>query len=146
MISLVPPPAWLLCAAGISQVVLALVSLAIPRVLGWQQQTAPWRPLTRQVFWTYAGYIWFSNLSFGLLTALAPAELTARTLLAAAVTGFIGLWWAARLLIQFVYFDRTDAPRGVPFVLAEVALVLLFAMLTLIYGGACLANLRSLAA
>ncbi len=146
MISLVPPPAWLLCAAGISQVVLALASLAIPRVLRWRAQVAQLRPLTRQVFWTYAGYIWFSNLSFGLLTALAPAELTAGTLLAAAVSGFICAWWAARLVIQFAYFDRADAPRGAPFILAEAALVLLFALLTLIYGGACLANLGSLAA
>lgn len=100
------------------------------------------RPLTRQVFWTYAGYIWFSNLSFGLLSAFFPASLIAGTPLAAAVTGFIALWWAARLVIQFAYFDRTDTPVGMQYHVAEAALILLFVALTLIYGSATLANLR----
>jgi hypothetical protein len=139
---LVLPPEWLVRGAGAAQVALALVSLAIPRVLRWREQTLTWRPLTRQVFWTYAGYIWASNLSFGLLSVPLPATLTDGTPLAAAVSGFIALWWAARLVIHFVYFDRTDAPAGLPYRLAEAALVLLFIALTLIYGAAALANLR----
>lgn len=139
---MIPPPVSLLCAAGVAQIVLAIASLAIPRVLRWSEQTAKLRPLTRQVFWTYAGYIWFSNLSFGLLSASLPASLIAGTPLAAAVTGFIALWWAARLVIQFAYFDRTDAPAGMQYRVAEAALILLFVALTLIYGAAALANLR----
>jgi hypothetical protein len=135
-----PPPEWLICAAGVAQVVLALASVAIPRALGWREQTQKLGPLTRQVFWTYAGYIWASNLSFGLLSALLPGSLVSGTSLAAAVSGFVAIWWAARLTIQFAYFDRTDAPGGLPYRLAEAALVLLFLALTLIYGAAALAN------
>ena len=36
------------------------------------------RPLLRQVFWTYAAYIWFTNLCFGLVSALAPHWLLER--------------------------------------------------------------------
>ena len=38
-------------------------------------------------------------------------------------------------MIQFVYFDRSDAPRGRATPLAEAALVGLFVGLTLVYGG-----------
>ena len=54
--------------AGVGQLILVIGSLAIPYVLNWAEDTARLRPLTRQVFWTYAGYIWGTNLSFALLS------------------------------------------------------------------------------
>ena len=135
------PPLWLLQSLGIAQIVLALASLAIPRVLRWAEETRKLNPLTRQVFWTYAGYICVSNLCFGLLTTLLPESLINGTQLAAAVTGFIALWWAARVVIQFAYFDRSQAPKGLFFVVAEIALVVLFFVLMLTYSAAALSNL-----
>ena len=102
----------LLVAAGAGQLVLVAASLAIPRVLRWPEDLARLRPLTRQVFWTYAGYIWATNLSFGLVSAFAPGWLLDRSPLAGAVCGFIAAYWGARLVIQFTYFDRSDAPQG----------------------------------
>ena len=121
--------------AGLGQLALALASLAIPRVLRWEEDTAKLRNLTRQVFWTYAGYIWATNVSFGLLSLLAPSALLDGSVLARAVCGFIAVYWGARLLIQFTYFDRSEAPRGLQYQVAEGALVLLFASLTAIYGA-----------
>ena len=54
----------LVVAAGVGQLVLVAASLAIPRALRWPEDLAKLRPLTRQVFWTYAGYIWATNLAF----------------------------------------------------------------------------------
>lgn len=135
-----PLTEWLV-AAGVGQLVLAAGSLAIPRVLGWAAETAKLRPLTRQVFWTYAGYTWATNLCFGLLSALAPGWLLGPGPLAGVVTGFIAVYWGARLVIQFAYFDRSDVPPGwgVPF--AEAALVGLFPFLTVVYAAAAAANL-----
>jgi hypothetical protein len=97
--------------------------------------------LTRQVFWTYAAYIWATNLSFGLLSALAPCWLLDRSPLAAVVSGFIAVYWAARLVIQFAWFDRGGLPSGWAVRLAEAALVGLFAFLTAVYGWALSFNL-----
>jgi len=58
----------LVLLAGLGQLALVLASLAIPSVLNWREDTAKLRPLTRQVFWTYALYIWSINLAFGLLS------------------------------------------------------------------------------
>jgi hypothetical protein len=120
--------------AGAGQLALAAGSLLIPRLLRWREDVARLRPLTRQVFWVYAGYIWSFNVSFGLLSALAPHLLLDGSPLARAVAGFIAAYWGARLVIQFAYFDRSGAPAGWPFRLAEVALVSLFAGLTVVYA------------
>jgi hypothetical protein len=126
----------LVVAGGAGQLVLAAASLAIPRALGWRDQTARLRPLTRQVFWTYAAYIWSFNVCFGAISVLAPGLLLDGSPLARLVCAFIGVYWGARLLVQLVWFDRSDAPAGLRYKLAEAGLVALFASLTTIYGAA----------
>ncbi len=126
----------LLILAGLGQLALAAGSLLIPRILSWREDTARLRPLTRQVFWTYASYIWVTNVCFGLLSALAPALLLDGSLLARMVAGFIAVYWGSRLAVQLFYFDRSAAPPGRTYMLAEFALVGLFVFLTAVYGWA----------
>ena len=126
----------LLILAGIGQLALAVGSLALPRILRWGDDTAKLRPLTRQVFWTYAAYIWVTNICFGVVSTFAPEWLLDRSPLARAVTGFITAYWGSRLAVQFLYFDRSEAPPGAIFKLGEVALVGLFIFLTAVYGYA----------
>ncbi len=134
----------LVLAAGLGQLALIAASLAIPFVLRWRDETAKLRPLTRQVFWTYSAYIWATNLSFGLVS-LRPGWLLDGSPLASCVTGFITAYWVGRILIQFFYFDRSDAPPGLHVRLAEVALVALFFYLSLVYAAALLFNLGVIA-
>lgn len=126
----------LLILAGLGQLVLAAGSLALPRTLRWSDDTAKLRPLTRQVFWTYAAYIWVTNICFGVVSTFAPEWLLDRSPLSRAVTGYIAVYWGARVLVQFFYFDRSAAPPGAFYQLAEVALVGLFIFLTAVYGYA----------
>ncbi len=118
-----------------------VASLAIPSVLDWRADVAQLRPLTRQVFWTYAGYIWCTNLCFGLVSTFGTGWLLDGSPLATAVTAYIALYWAARVVIQFAYFDRSQVPAGPLPRIAEVALVGLFVLLAVTYGAAALANL-----
>ena len=126
---------WILLA-GCAQIAIALASLAIPRILNWREDLAQLRPLTRQVFWTYAAYIWSINVAFGLLSIFAADSLLDRSTLARAVCAFIALYWGARLAIQLFWFDRSGAPQGKHVRLAEILLTTAFAALTLIYGWA----------
>lgn len=127
--------------AGLGQLILVVGSLAIPKTLGWSAETCKLRPLTRQVFWTYAAYIWATNLSFALLSMLSPASLTDRSFLGTAVTLYIFVYWLVRVIIQFTWFDRSDAPPQRIFKFAEALLVALFISLTGVYGWALLVNL-----
>jgi hypothetical protein len=126
----------LLMLAGIGQLLLALGSLTLPRILGWREETARLRPLTGQVFWTYAGYIWTTNVCFGVVSLAAPGWLLDGSPLARAVAGYITAYWAARLAVQFFYFDRSAAPAGALYRVAETALVTLFVFLVGVYGYA----------
>jgi hypothetical protein len=133
MILLLPT---LILLAGIGQLVLAAASPLIPHVLGWKEDTAKLKLLTRQVFWTYAVYIWVINICFGLVSTFAGHLLLERTPLAGIVSGFMAAYWAGRVLIQFFYFDRSQAPPGLLSKLGEIALTGLFIYLTAVYGCA----------
>jgi hypothetical protein len=122
--------------AGLGQLALAFGSLLVPKLLRWRSDTAKLRPLTRQVFWTYAAYIWVTNSCFGVVSTFAPEWLLDGSALARVVTGYIAVYWGARLLVQFFYFDRSEAPPGALYKWAEVALVGLFVFLTGAYGYA----------
>ena len=89
----------LLQLAGWSQVALILGSLGIPHVLGWRDKLAPVTTLIRQMFWVYSFYIWYTNLCFGLLSALGAGLLLDGSPLAACVTGFILGYWLMRMAI-----------------------------------------------
>jgi hypothetical protein len=130
----------LLLLAGIGQLVLTAASLALPRILDWREETRRLGRLTRQVFWTYAAYIWVTNLCFGLLSAFAPGWLVGGSPLARAVAGFITAWWGARVLVQFFYFDRSAAPPGALYDWAHRALAALFVFLTAVYAYAAVGS------
>lgn len=132
---------WMLVLAGIGQLVLIVGSLAIPKVLNWQEELAPLSTLTRQMFWVYSGYIWGTNLSFGLVSAFAPGWLLDGSPLAGAVCGFITVYWGARVVIQFAYFDLSSLPPGIWHRLAKWCLDLLFVALTMLYGALCVMTL-----
>lgn len=135
--------AWLelfLVLAGVGQIVLVLGSLAIPRQLGWREKLASTSPLIRQMFWVYAGYILATNLAFGLLSTFAPGRLLDGSPLAALVCGFICAYWAARVVIQWTYFDISEIPPTPFNRLARVGLEGLFVALAVVYGAASWAN------
>lgn len=123
--------------AGALQLSIALSSLALPRILGWREQTARLEPLTRHVFWTYAAYIFCTNLFFAGMSMLWPSVLVDGSLLARAVTGFIAAYWGGRVGIQ-VFAYRAAKPSGWFFVMADWGFLLAFVFLTAVYATAAL--------
>jgi hypothetical protein len=117
-------------------------SVLIPRLLNWRKETALLSPLTRFVFWTYAGYILGTNLWFAALAIGWPSQLLNGTPLAAMVTGFISVYWLVRLVVQFAWFHRALADERILFKVAEVGFVLGFAFVTIVFAIATIHNLR----
>ncbi len=85
------------------------------------------------MFWTYAAYILVINFSFGIISIVGADDLLNHSFLARSITLFIGIYWLARVLIQFFYFDKTDAPKGLFYTLGEIGLVTLFVIFTCAY-------------
>jgi hypothetical protein len=129
-----------LLASGIGHFILCAGSLAIPRALSWNTHLNKLQPLLRQMFWTYAGYILVINFSFGIVSVLGTAELVDHSFLAKCITFFIGLYWLSRIIIQFLYFDRSNAPKGPLYSIGEVVLIALFVAFTIVYFVAFLYN------
>lgn len=124
-----------LILAGLAQLAIASSSVFIPRLLGWREETMRLRPLTRQVFWTYASYILGLHIAFGALSLLAPHSLIDGSTLARAVCAFLAVYWGTRLILQFAVFDRSVAVRPL-FRVAEVAYVSAFGYLAIVYSTA----------
>jgi hypothetical protein len=127
-----------LILAGLAQLAIASSSVFIPKVLGWREETARLRPLTRQVFWTYAAYILGIHVAFAALTLLAPRALIDGSTLARAVCAFIAVYWGTRLILQFAVYDRRSVAVRPLFRLAEVAYVGAFAYLAVVYSAAAM--------
>lgn len=130
----------LLIISGIAHFVLCLGSLAVPKALQWKDHLSRLKPLLRQMFWTYAGYILVINFGFGVISIFGAGELLNHSFLAKSLTFFIGFYWLGRIVIQFFYFDRSDAPKGFIYTLGEIALVTLFFGFTIVYFAAFLFN------
>lgn len=130
--------------AGLAQIVLALSTLFVPKVLKWHTELAKVQPLIKHMFWTYAGYIFVINLSFGALSLFAYRDILSSSNLALIVTAFIAAYWISRLLIQFFYFDRSNFPTGTWHKLAEAFLVILFICLSIVYSWAAYVNFKHL--
>jgi hypothetical protein len=124
----------------LSQIALAIGSLAVPRALNWKVELAKTRPLIGQMFWVYAAYIFVINICFGVISVLAAKDLINHSHLALALTGFIALYWISRVLIQFLYFDRAHFPKGNWYMTGELTLVALFIFLSVVYCTAFYVN------
>jgi hypothetical protein len=120
--------------AGLAQLAIASTSLLIPKLLGWAEETARLRPLTRQVFWTYATYIFSTNVAFGVLSLLAPRALTDGSTLARAVCAFIAAYWTGRVIVQFAAYDRSSVNTRPLFRFAEIAYVGAFGYCAIVYS------------
>jgi len=131
----------LILLAGAGQIALVLGSMAVPGALNWRTELVKVQPLIKQMFWVYAVYIAVINLCLGLISVFAYTDLTNGSRLAMLLTGFIAVYWISRVLIQFLYFDRTNFPTGIWLKIGEGALVTLFIFLSVVYSRAFYLNL-----
>jgi len=95
-----------LTAAGTVLVGLGVLHLALPAVLGWRRELAGSSALNREVSYVHCFFIGLACVLWGLLPLTAgrlllqPGPVT-RIVLIGAVT-----FWASRLVIQLVVFNR----------------------------------------
>src|SRR5947209_8316124 len=125
-----------LMIAGLLHFGLLLASFSTPRVLGWESELRKVAPLTRQLVLVHGGFIVLTIIGFGAITLVAGRELLSGNVLPLAVTTFIGVFWACRLLIQLFYFDARPW-LTTPFrKIGYRALYAVFAYFTLVYLAA----------
>jgi hypothetical protein len=129
--------------AGLVQLAIAATSVAIPRLLDWETELTHLRPLTRRIFWTYAGYILGTHVWFAAISLGWSGQLLGGTPLAALVTGFIAVYWLVRVVGQFAWYDRTVAGTRTLFRVAEVLYVGGFLFVTAVFAAAAVYNVTA---
>lgn len=96
------PYLWI---AGGIQLAIAGANLILPRKLGYGRNLARVDPIIRQVFIVHASYIAFLLVAFAGLCFFFPAELAGATSLGTALSLGLAVFWAPRLVVQWIYYD-----------------------------------------
>jgi uncharacterized membrane protein len=128
---------WL---AGIGHFCVLIASFQVPSRLGWKQDLAKLTPFNRKLMWTHGGFAVLTIISFGALTLFLHDEMLRGDKAAVALAGFIAVYWSARIVVDFAYYEHSDWPRGRAFLIGHALLTLLFVFLAGTYVAVVLWN------
>ena len=126
-----------LLLAAVGQANIALLNLALVRIMRWEADLQRMPLLVREVFHVHAWFISITLGAFAVLTWRFAAEIAAGTepiyrWLAAA----IGLFWAVRAVLQVTYYSSSHW-RGIPSrTVAHVMLLLVYTGFAVVYLSA----------
>lgn len=129
----------LILLAGVAHLGILLASALVPRVLDWRRELAGLHPLSRQLVWVHGAFIVLVIVGFGVLSIANASALAAGTPLARWFCGFVALFWAARLAVQFAVFDASDHLTTPLLRVGYHGLTAVFAALAGVYGWAAAA-------
>src|SRR5206468_2285362 len=105
---------------------LLIAGFQIPHRFHWKEDLSKLMPMNRKLLWTYGAFTVLTIIAFGVLTLTLHSELLRGDRAALGVASFIGLFWVARIIVDFTYHGHSDWPRGWQFVVGHVLLTSLF--------------------
>ena len=117
---------WL---AGIGHFCVLIASFQVPSRLGWKADLQKLTSFNRKLMWVHGGFAVLTILAFGTLTLALHAEMLRGDRAALGLALFIGVYWALRIAVDFLYYEHKDWPRGGDFMLGHVLLTSLFGYL-----------------
>jgi hypothetical protein len=120
---------------GLAHLGMVGVGLRVPGTFGWKEDLPRLRPANRRLFWVYGAFIVLANLGFAALSLAYPSEIAAGKGMAGGFALFVGLYWTARLAVQYLAFDTEDWPAAARRPLARHGLALAILALVIAYGG-----------
>ena len=130
---------------GLLLLLLAALNLYVPRRFGWTAELRRLSLFTRQVFVVHAGFIVLTLVLFGLLSLALADELLEPSSLARAVLAGLTLFWLARLLVQWLFYDRSLWRGKTLETSVHVTFTLVWLYFTATYSAALWFNLRGAA-
>jgi alginate O-acetyltransferase complex protein AlgI len=126
---------WGLWIMGVMQLMVLFASFQVPGKLRWREELPRLSPFNQKLMWTYAVFIVFTVVSFGVLTFILHEDLLQGSRGALGLAAFIALFWTLRLIVDTFYFRHEDWPPEPIFRVGHVMLNSLFTFLVVTYGG-----------
>jgi len=118
--------------AGVIQLIIAGANFIIPKNLDYEGNLKNVSPIVRQVFSIHSVHIFWTLLAFASICLFYPNDLTSPNPLGKFLTGWMSLFWGARVVIPRLYYDRETKRLNrlgdVGFTLAFVYLAVVFAI------------------
>jgi hypothetical protein len=97
----------LLRIAGVLLLLLAIVNLFVPKHCRWADDLPRMSLLNRQIFIVHAAFIVLTIMLMAGVSLACTHELLAPSRLSRALLAGMSLFWFARLLVQWFYYDRS---------------------------------------
>lgn len=119
--------------AGLAHFGMVAVGSQVPRVFGWSADLAKLSAANRRLFWVYGIFIVLANVGFGALSLAYPGEIAAGRGVAGGFALMVGLYWLARLVVQYVLFDTADWPEPARNPAAKHGLGLVLVLMSAVY-------------
>jgi len=117
---------WL---AGIGHFCVLIASFQVPAKLGWKDDLQKLTSFNRKLMWVHGGFAVLTIIAFGTLTLALHGEMIRGDRAALGLALFIGVYWASRIAVDFLYYEHKDWPTGKGFVLGHALLTSLFVFL-----------------
>lgn len=128
-----------LTIAGVLMLGLAAMHVALPGFLGWYRELVLLSPVSREVSYVHCFFIGLTCLLWGLLALLGSrALLEPGTVNRLVLSGAVA-FWASRLVIQVLVFNR-HARRSACWLVLSVAGTGLWVYLTAVFTWALVAQ------
>lgn len=119
---------------GLLHCVVLLAAVQVPRMLDWRGELRTLSPFLRQLFYVYGAFILLTIVGFAFISLAFSHEIANGGLLGRVVTGFIGVFWFARLVVQFFVFDAKPILKTWYLRCGYHGLTVLFVGLITLYG------------
>jgi hypothetical protein len=91
--------------AGLLHFGILIAGVLTPQVLDWRGELRKLDPMSRHIIWVHGLFIMLTIIGFGLIATTCAPTLASGIGLARALCALIAIFWAIRLVIQFVLFE-----------------------------------------
>ena len=127
----------LIYLAGFGQLAILTASALVPFRLNWREELRCLKPLHRQMYWVYGGYVVLSIMALAAISIFNASELASGSGLARGFCAYVTVYWGVRVVLQ-AFFNVKEHLTAWWLRIGYVVLGLLFLSLTIVYGWAAL--------
>lgn len=126
----------LIFISGILHLGTLIGSAQVPKELDFRNELPKVAPLLRHWILTAGLYVVINLIAFGLIALCFSEVLASGEPLARAFCGYVAVFWAVRLAIQFFVFDAKPYLRNWFLTIGYHGLTIVFAWHTVVFGYA----------